>query len=154
MYVYVYIYMCVCVCIYIYIYIYKPHLLYPFLCWWIFRLFEVWESLVSVPALWRPTLSALRRLWIQAGFPSPKKFHHSVPYCLPSLLPALNWCSCFWVGSSGLGQASETWPSSRPVYPGKEKAPLPALWRENWLLHSVAISKLLLHRPRAWTRWN
>ena len=26
-------------CIHIYIYIYPPHLLYPFLCWWTFRLF-------------------------------------------------------------------------------------------------------------------
>ena len=103
---------CVCVCVCVY----KPHLLYLFLCWWIFRLFKVWEILDPVPALWWPTLSVLRRLWIQAGFPSPKNFHHSIPYRLPHLLPALNWCPCYWVGISLLGRVSEMWPSSSTVH--------------------------------------
>ena len=117
---YVYIYMCVyiyvCVCVCVCVCVYKPHLLYLFLCWWIFRLFKVWEILDPVPALWWPTLSVLRRLWIQAGFPSPKNFHHSIPYRLPHLLPALNWCPCYWVGISLLGRVSEMWPSSSTVH--------------------------------------
>ena len=35
---YVYVYVCVCVCIHICVYIYIPHLLYPFIYPWTFRL--------------------------------------------------------------------------------------------------------------------
>ena len=125
MYVYACIHTCICTytCMYTYtcIYLYKPHLLYPFLCWWIFRLFKVWKIPVPVPVLWWSTLSALRRLWIQAGCPSPKNFHHSILYCLPSLLPALNWCPCYWVGISVLGQVSEMWPSSSTLHQEKRR---------------------------------
>lgn len=62
---------------------------------------------------------------------------HSIPYCLPSLLPALNWCPAVGWGISVLGHISEMCPFSTAGYPGREKAPFPALWRENWLPHRV-----------------
>ena len=68
-------YVCVCVYIYIYIYIYIPHLRYPFISWWTFRLVDKFCSL-------------LHGLEIREGVPLCT-FHLKWMSLLPSILTGL-----------------------------------------------------------------